>query len=71
MHDLLFFDNAQTKAQQTRFYGVFRTSTNLPNVIVPTLGALAITLFGTTTAVWTVTAFIGAFMLLILVERKK
>lgn len=71
VHDLLFFDNAQTKAQQTRFYGVFRTSTNLPNIIVPTLGALAITLFGTTTAVWTVTAFIGAFMLLILVERKK
>jgi hypothetical protein len=50
---------------------VFRTSTNLPNVIVPTLAAAAITLFGTTTAVWTITAFIGAFMLLILVERKK
>lgn len=71
VHDLLFFDTASTKAQQTRFYGVFRTSSNLPNIIVPTLGALAITLFGTTTAVWTVTAFIGAFMLLILVERKK
>lgn len=71
VHDLLFFDNAPTKAQQTRFYGVFRTSTNLPNVIVPTLAAAAITLFGTTTAVWTITAFIGAFMLLILVERKK
>ena len=71
VHDLLFFDNAQTKAQQTRFYGVFRTSSNLPNIIVPTLGAAAITLFGTTTAVWTITAFIGAFMLLILVERKK
>ena len=71
VHDLLFFDTASTKAQQTRFYGVFRTSSNLPNIIVPTLGALAITLFGTTTAVWTVTSFIGAFMLLILVERKK
>ena len=71
VHDLLFFDTASTKAQQTRFYGVFRTSSNLPNIIVPTLGAAAITLFGATTAVWTVTAFIGAFMLLILVQRKK
>jgi MFS family permease len=71
VHDLLFFDIASTKAQQTRFYGVFRTSSNLPNIIVPTLGAVAITLFGATTAVWTVTAFIGAFMLLILVQRKK
>lgn len=71
VHDLLFFDTASTKAQQTKFYGVFRTSSNLPNIIVPTLGAGAIMLFGTTTAVWTVTTFIGAFMLLILVQRKK
>ena len=71
VHDLLFFDTASTKAQQTKYYGVFRTSSNLPNIIVPTLGAGAIMLFGTTTAVWTITAFIGAFMLLILVQRKK
>ena len=71
VHDLLFFDTAPTKAQQTKYYGVFRTSSNLPNIIVPTLGAGAIMLFGATTAVWTITAFIGAFMLLILVQRKK
>lgn len=69
VHDLLFFDNAP-RAMQTRFYGVFRTSANLPSVIVPMLGAAIIALFGTTAAVWMVTAFIGAYMMIILVDRK-
>ena len=69
VHDLLFFDNAP-RAQQTRFYGVFRTSANLPSVIVPILGASVIALFGTTAAVWFVTAFIGSYMMVILVDRK-
>ena len=60
VHDLLFFDGTG-RAQQTKYYGVFRTSSNLPNVIAPMLAA----------AVWTVTVFIGAFSLLVLVEKKK
>jgi MFS family permease len=70
VHDLLFFD-CVPKSQQSRFYGVFRTSFNLPNVVVPMLGAVVITLFGTTAAVWTVSAFVGAFVMLILVPNKK
>ena len=69
VHDLLFFDNTK-KVEQTRYYGVFRTSANLPNVVAPILGAGVIALFGTTAAVWTVTAFIGAFSLLVLLIRK-
>ena len=70
VHDLLFFDGT-TVAQQTKYYGVFRTSANLPNVIAPMLAAAVISLFGTTAAVWTVTVFVGAFCLLVLVEKKK
>ena len=70
VHDLLFFDDVP-KSQQSRFYGVFRTSVNLPSVIIPMLGAGVITLFGTTAAVWTVSAFVGAFVMLILVPFKK
>ncbi|MBR4891697.1 MAG: MFS transporter [Alphaproteobacteria bacterium] len=70
VHDLLFFDDVP-KSQQARFYGVFRTSVNLPSVIIPMLGAGVITLFGTTNAVWTVSAFVGAFVMIILVQGKK
>lgn len=70
VHDLLFFDGT-TAAQQSKYYGVFRTSVNLPNVIAPMLAAAVISLFGTTAAVWTVTVFVGAFSLLVLVEKKR
>ena len=69
VHDLLFFDGT-TVAQQSKYYGVFRTSVNLPNIIAPMLAAAVISLFGTTAAVWTVTVFVGAFSLLVLVEKK-
>lgn len=69
VHDLLFFDSVK-KSQQTRFYGVFRTSANLPYVIVPTLGAIMIAVCGTTTAVWWVTALIGMLSILVLVAKK-
>lgn len=69
VHDLLFFDNAK-KTQQTRFYGVFRTSVNLPNVLAPFLGAGMIAIYGTTAAVWAVTATIGALSIGVLVSRK-
>lgn len=69
VHDLMFFDNA-TKAEQTRFYGVFRTSVNLPNVVAPILGAACIALYGTTAAVWCVTATIGALSVGILLSRR-
>ena len=70
VHDLLFFDGT-TKSQQSKYYGVFRTSVNLPNVIAPMLAAAVISLFGMTSAVWVVTVFIGAFSLLVLVEKKR
>lgn len=69
VHDLLFFDGTK-KTQQTKYYGVFRTSANLPNIIAPTLGAAVIALFGTTAAVWWVTATVGVFSILVLVARK-
>ncbi len=69
VHDLLFFDNTK-KTQQTKYYGVFRTSSNLPNVIVPTLGAAMIAIYGTTASVWAVTATIGALSVGVLLNRK-
>lgn len=69
VHDLLFFDNTK-KVQQTRFYGVFRTSANLPNVLVPVFGAAMIAIYGTTAAVWAVTATIGALSIGVLISRK-
>ena len=69
VHDLLFFDTAK-KTEQTKFYGVFRTSVNLPNVVAPMLGAACITAFGGTSAVWIVTAVIGALSALILLSKK-
>ena len=70
VHDLMFFDNT-LPAQRTRFYGVFRTSVNLPNVIAPVLAALCITFFGATTAVWFVTAVIGALTVGIIITPHK
>lgn len=70
VHDLLFFDGTQ-KSQQTKYYGVFRTSSNLPNVVAPVLGAGIIAFFGMTSAVWTVTALVGAFSILVLITKKR
>lgn len=70
IHDLLFFD-ATKKSQQTKFYGVFRTSANLPSVIVPMLGAAVISLFGTTSAVWGISAAIGVLATVVLLAEKR
>lgn len=69
VHDLLFFDNTK-KSEQTRFYGIFRTSVNLPNVVAPMLGAICITIFGGTSAVWVVTALIGVLSAMMLITKK-
>ena len=69
VHDLLFFDNV-SRAQQTKYYGVFRTSSNLPNVLMPMLGAGMIAIYGTTAAVWAVTAVVGALCVGLIVTRK-
>lgn len=69
VHDLLFFDNTK-KSEQARFYGIFRTSVNLPNVVAPMLGAICITMFGGTSAVWVVTALIGVLSALMLIAKK-
>ena len=70
VHDLLFFDNVSPR-QQTRFYGVFRTSVNLPNIIAPVLAAGCITFFGATSAVWFIPAVIGALMVGIIITPGK
>lgn len=70
VHDLMFFDNV-TPVQQTKFYGVFRTSVNLPNVIAPVLAAACITFFGATSAVWFIPAVIGALTVGIIITPHK
>lgn len=70
VHDLMFFDNA-LPAQRTRFYGVFRTSVNLPNVIAPILAAACITFFGATSSVWFVNVVVGALMVGIIITPHK
>ena len=64
-HDLLFF-NGMPKKEQPRYYGVFRTSVNVPSVIVPILGTIAIALFGATSAVWIITATVAVLSTLVL-----
>ena len=68
-HDLLFF-NDMPKEQQSRFYGVFRTSVNLPSVIAPILGGVCIAVFNSTSAVWLITATMGILSTVVLWSRK-
>ena len=68
-HDLLFF-NGVKKSEQSRFYGIFRTSSNIPNVIAPMLGTVCITVFGTTAAVWLITMVIGVLSTMVLLSKK-
>ena len=64
-HDLLFF-NGMPKKEQARYYGIFRTSVNIPNVIAPILGAACIAIFGTTASVWLITGVVGILSVIIL-----
>lgn len=68
VHDLFFFDNAQ-KSEQSRFYGVFRTTVYLPKVIAPILGAACIAIMGTTSAVWFVPIAVGVVTLFVLLRK--
>lgn len=69
VHDLMFFDGTK-KSQQTKYYGVFRTSANLPNVFAPMMGAVVIAIWGSTAAVWGVTAVVGLLSVMLLIRRK-
>ena len=64
-HDLLFFDD-MPKKEQSKYYGFFRTSVNFPSVIAPILGTLCIAIFGSTSAVWLITAVAGILSTIIL-----
>lgn len=68
-HDLLFFNN-MPKAQQSRFYGVFRTSVNFPYIIAPIFGAICIAVFNSTSAVWLITATMGVLSTIVLCSRR-
>lgn len=70
VHDLLFFDAAK-KSQQTKFYGVFRTSANLPSVVVPAVAAGVISVFGATSAVWGISAVVGVLATVVLLSEKR
>jgi MFS family permease len=70
VHDLLFF-NAAKKDEQSKYYGVFRTSQNLPSVIAPMIGAGFIMFFGGTWAVWLVTAVIGVLSTFVLLAHRR
>lgn len=69
VYDLLFFDNTK-KAEQSKFFGVFRTTSDLSKVVVPVLGGVCISLFGTTSSVWIVTAVIGVLAAAMLFVKK-
>ena len=68
-HDLLFF-NGVPKQQQAKYYGVFRTSVNFPSVVAPIFGTLCIAIFGSTSAVWLITAVAGILSTIILWSKK-
>ena len=68
-HDLLFF-NDMPKDQQSRYYGVFRTSVNLPSIIAPILGGVCIAVFNSTSAVWLITAVMGVLSTIVLWSRR-
>ncbi|MBO7042741.1 MAG: hypothetical protein J6W08_02630, partial [Alphaproteobacteria bacterium] len=68
-HDLLFFNN-MPKAQQPRYYGVFRTSVNFPYIIAPIFGAICIAVFNSTSAVWLITATMAVLSTIVLCARK-
>ena len=69
-HDLLFFNN-MPRREQSRYYGVFRTSVNVPSVIVPALGTIAIALFDATSAVWMITAIVAILSTIVLWSRSE
>lgn len=68
-HDLLFFDNVK-KSEQSRFYGMFRTSVNFPSIVAPILGTLCIAVFDTTSAVWIITAVIAGMSSVVLLTKR-
>jgi len=69
VHDLAFFDNTQT-SERARFYGVFKTTSFLPKVIAPILGAVCIAVTGFTSSVWFVSIAVGLITLGVLLSKK-
>lgn len=67
-HDLLFF-NGMKKSDQARFYGIFRTSVNVPSIVAPVLGTLCIAVFGATAAVWLITAVVAVLSTIVLCSK--
>ena len=68
-HDLLFFNN-MPKKEQSKYYGFFRTSVKFPSVIAPLLGMLCITLFGTTSSVWLISATMAVLSTIVLWAKR-
>ena len=69
-HDLLFF-NSMPKKEQSKYYGFFRTSVNFPSVVAPILGTMCIAVFGTTSAVWIITATMAILSTIVLWSDNK
>jgi hypothetical protein len=71
LHDLVFFDVAK-KSEQSRFYGIFNTSTNLPKFITPLVAAAFIVAFGgATKAVWLAAGIMGILTTIVLLSGRK
>jgi len=70
LHDLLFFDNVK-KEENVKYYGIFKTASNLQSFLVPLIGAGFIAFFGRTSAVWILTAVISLLSAWVLLSKKK
>lgn len=68
--DLMFFD-ATKKNEQSKFMGIFKTSSNLPKFIAPLIGAGFIMVFGGTSAVWIITGIVSILSAWILLEKPR
>jgi MFS family permease len=72
--DMFFFQSVKGN-ERDRFFGIFKTVNRLPRFIVPMIAAGMIVAFGTTSAVWRLTAIIGLrtglFILLFMGKRTR
>jgi hypothetical protein len=66
--DLLFFENVD-KDSYGQFYGVFKTTAYLANIIVPVLGAVCIAITGITSIVWSVLFVVNIVTLFVLYRK--
>lgn len=70
IRDLLFY-SAASKVEQSKYIGVFKTNVNASSIIAPLICAGVITVFGSTSVVWIVTALVSVFSIWVLPKKIK